>query len=661
VKNALAALFLISTSSVVLAAQAPAGAAPSAPSQAASANTPTVKITSPLGRTGVGGKVRIVAQVRVPIETTLSPLQFFVDGELVGSVASAPYAVDWIDENPFEPREITVQAADAAGRVVRDSIHLPGFKVTDSVEVKKVLLEAGVYDRTGRTVPDLERSAFRVLEDGVVQTLDLVSQDSVPATLVVLVDNSQSMSRRMDFVRHATERLASGLRSNDKVIIAPFTERIKSITGPTGDRDTIVQAVEAMKAGGFTSILDALLDGIKLLDGADGRRAIVLLTDGYDERSKNGSDAVLEAAQDAHVTLYVVGIGGVAGISLKGERLLRQLAEGTGGRLFFPPREVDLPPIAETVVADSHGRYLLTYTPTNQTADGAWRAVSVEVAKGYQVKTRPGYFAPKPAPIHPDLEFTVIDRLHRFVDIAADDLQVVENGKVQKIDTFQEAIDPVSIVLALDASGSMKRAAEAVQQAARDFVLSVKAEDSLSLVTFADTPVVAHELSTDRRISVDAIDQYQALGGTALYDALWLSVNALKSLKGRKVIVILTDGRDENNPGTGPGSEHTLEDVLELQRTVGATIFSIGLGSRVDREGLTRLSVESGGEALFPAEVSLLPEQYRRVVENLRRRYVIGYTSTNLARDGSWRKVEIKARDSGLTVQSRGGYFAPAQ
>jgi VWFA-related protein len=469
------------------------------------------------------------------------------------------------------------------------------------------------------------------------------------------------MSRRMDFVRHATQRLASGLRSNDKVVIAPFTERVRSVTGPTADRDTIVQAIDAMQAGGYTSILDALLDGIKLLDGVEGRRAIVLLTDGYDERSKNSADAVLEAAQEAHATLYVVGIGGVAGISLKGERLLRRLAEETGGRVFFPPRELDLAPIAETVVADAHGRYLLTYTPSNQIADGGWRAISLEVPKEYHVKTRTGYFAPRPPPISANLEFTVTDRLHRFVDISADDLQVVENGAAQKIDTFQEAVDPVSIVLALDGSGSMKRSAEAVQQAARDFVLSVKPEDSLSLVTFADAPVVAHELSTDRRMSVDAIDQYQALGGTALYDALWLSLDSLKTLKGRKVIVVLTDGRDENNPGTAPGSERTLDDVLKLQQSVGATIFSIGLGSKVDRDVLTRLSAESGGEALFPAEVSLLTEQYRRVVENLRRRYVIGYTSTNFKRDGSWRKVEIKPRDAGLTVQSRGGYFAPAQ
>jgi Ca-activated chloride channel family protein len=605
--------------------------------------------------------VRIVAQVHnaSPGTTSISELQFFVDGMLVGKAAAPPYAVDWTDENPFEPREIMVQTADSSGNVVRDTVHLPAFEVTEVADVRSVLLDAGVYDKFGRSVSDLERSAFNVLENGVAQALDLMTRETVPATLVLLVDNSHSMHRRMDFVRTAVQRLAGSLRSNDKVVIAPFTVHVQSVTGPTDDRATIVQAIDAMKAQGGTAIMDAVLDSIKLVDGVEGRRAVVLLTDGYDENSVSVADDVLKAAQAAHVTLYAVGIGGSAGISLKGMTMLKRIAEETGGRAFFPPREPDLVPIAGSVVADAHSRYLLSYTPANQAKDGTWREIAVEVPNGYKVRTRAGYFAPKPPPIHPTVEFIVSDKTHRFVEVAADDLQVLENGEEQSIDTFQEAVDPVSIVVALDSSGSMKKSADAVRQAARDFVLSVKPEDSLSLITFADKPIVAHALSEDRQTSLDAIDKYEALGGTALYDALWDALTSLKDVKSRKVIVLLTDGRDENNPGTAPGSEHTLDEVMQLQQSVGATIFSIGLGTKVDRRTLVRLSDESGGESYFPTDVASLPDQYRRVVENLRRRYLLGYTSTNLAHDGSWRKVEIKARGAGLTVQTRGGYFAP--
>jgi hypothetical protein len=88
-------------------------------------------------------------------------------------------------------------------------------------------------------------------------------------------------------------------------------------------------------------------------------------------------------------------------------------------------------------------------------------------------------------------------------------------------------------------------------------------------------------------------------------------------------------------------------------------VFAIGLGSNVDREGLTALAEASGGEAHFPDDIAALQEDYTRVVEALRRRYVIGYTSTNGARDGAWRKVEIRCRIPSVNVMSRGGYSAP--
>jgi VWFA-related protein len=88
-------------------------------------------------------------------------------------------------------------------------------------------------------------------------------------------------------------------------------------------------------------------------------------------------------------------------------------------------------------------------------------------------------------------------------------------------------------------------------------------------------------------------------------------------------------------------------------------IYPIGLGPRVDRELLERLAAASGGVAFFPEDVSSLRSDYARVVEDLRRRYVVSYTSTNAVRDGAWRAVHIETRRPEITVRSRGGYFAP--
>jgi len=621
----------------------------------------SVDITSPLGRTGVVTKVRIVAQMLgVPADRSIRAF-FYVDGKLLGEVGAPPYAVEWVDDNPFEAREIVVQAQDAEGRAASDKVVLPAYQVTDKSEVTSVLLEAGVYDKHGRFASHLDPSTFIIRENGVPQKADNVARQSVPTTIVLLVDNSQSMSRRIDFVRQAAERLGDRLRMQDKIMVVPFNKQLGAITGPTNDAKTIGEAIASMRAQGGTAILDALLQSTKLFEGAEGRRAVILITDGYDEHSEGDLETTLKAAQEQQIAVYVVGIGGVAGISLKGERMLQELAAKTGGRVHFPPRESQLREISEAVSTDVYSRYLISYTPSNRKKDGTWRQIAVEVPEGYQVRTRPGYFAPSPPPIRPTLEFTVTNESEEYLDIAPGDLEIVEDGVVQKVDTFQEAVEPVSMVMAIDASGSMVKSVDTVRQAARGFVAAVRPQDSLALITFADRPSFAHMLGTTRQFTLDAIDTYKAAGGTALYDALYNALLTLKSTAGRRAVVVLTDGRDEDNPGTGPGSEHTFDEVLKLMRTVDAAIFPIGLGTRVDRDVLEKLATQSGGQAYFPSDVSLLDQQYRSVIENLRRRYVLSYTSSNSTHDGTWRAVEIKSRIAGLRIVTRGGYFAPEQ
>ena len=656
--------FTLATAATVFARQDPADR-PAAP-PAAGASAPAagkLRITSPLGRTGLVTRVRIVAQITVPPEVHLSPVDFFVDGEKVGTVESGPpYAVDWTDENPFEPREIMVQANDSAGRVLRDTVALPAFQVSENTEVTRVVLETGIYDENGFAVASLSPSALRVMENGIEQTIDVVMRETVPTDVLLLVDNSQSMSRRMDFVRAACDRLARAMRKNDRIIVAPFNALIGTITGPTDDPGTVSQAIAAMRAGGSTAVLDSLVEATELLKNGAARRAIVLMTDGYDEMSRTDLNSVKHALEKAQTTVYVVGIGGVAGISLKGENMLREIAEHSGGRVFFPPREQELVDVANTVATDAHSRYLITYTPNNQKQDGAWRSVRVSVPEGYKARSRAGYYAPAPAPIRPHIEFTVLDAERSDVDVTSEDVEVFEDGVGQVVDTFQQAVSPVSIVLALDSSGSMKNSAELVRSTAKEFVKEVRSEDSLALITFADKPKFEHVLAQNREWTLDAIDKYVPLGGTALYDAVWNALLHLKPVKGRRAVVILTDGRDENNPGTAPGSTHTFDEVLKLRREVDAVIYAVGLGDKVDAPVLQRLADESSGQAYFASDASSLDEQFKRVVESMRRRYVLSYTSTNSDYDGGWRGVVIRTRRPGdvVTVGS-GGYYAPRQ
>jgi VWFA-related protein len=621
----------------------------------------SVRITSPLGRTGLTGPIRIVAQVQPTEAAALRQVRFFVDDRLVRALEQAPYAVEWVDDNPFERRKIVVEAVDSRGHEAKDTVVLEPFEVIETSDVASVLVEAAVQDENGRFVKDLPPAAFSLLEDGVPQTLDLVRQENVGATFALLVDSSASMSRRMDFVQRTASTLAGYMTARDRMLVAPFSKAIGSTTGPTNDSATIVGAIRAIRPVGGTAILDSLVQAAASLRSADGRRAIVLITDGYDEHSSTTFESALEAVKAAHATVYVVGIGGVAGISLKGERLLKKLAAETGGRSFFPSNELQLSTVHDTLTEDVANRYLLTYTPANQKADGAWHAISVATDRpDYRVLARAGYFAPKPPPIRPTIEFTAIDGDGRYLDLTADDLEVIEGDQVQTVEGFQEAVQPVAIVLALDASGSMRRKEAQVVESATMFVDALRPEDQLGLMMFADKVKVAHDLTISRDFSHRSLRGYQTLGGTALYDALSDALARLSTAERRRVVVVMTDGRDEDNPGTGPGSVRTFDDVLEHQQKSGATIFAIGLGTNVDAERLRTLAAVSGGQAFFPSGPEDLAREYARIVEDLRRRYVVTYTSTNIQRDGSWRpvKVRIKTRPD-ANVRGASGYFAP--
>lgn len=628
---------------------------------AAQAQATAVRLTSPLGRTGVPGVIRVVAQVTTEADNGILPVRFFVDGQSIGEDTDGPpYAVEWTDENPYEKREVRVDVPGPDGATLSDSVTLAPLEILEETSISSVLVEATVTDADGRYVSWLEKGDFTITEDGVAQTLDLVQLQDVPTTFTLLVDASQSLSRRLLTVRAAARRLASSLRPGDRVIIAPFRTRVLATTGPTADPATIEEAIAAIRSRGGTAILDAMTTLPELFAAVEGRHVVVLITDGYDEQSTTSYDDAIRALQRLQATVYTVGIGGVAGISLKGESLLRRIAAQMGGRAFFPQRDEQLPDVHAAVAADAFRRYLLSYTPLNQTADGRFRRIGLSVVNGeYRIRARDGYYAPKPPPVRPTIEFSAVAAGGGQPNLSAADLQLVEDGVPQAIDSFEEALAPISVAMVLDTSGSMRRAMSTAQDAARSFVKALRPGDPLALVRFSDTVIVEHEFSDRRQATLDAIDRLQAGGGTALFDALHAAMTALSKRNGRRAVVLLSDGRDEDNPGTGPGSSHTLADVLEILRESNTTVYPIGLGANVDREALERMAALSGGAAAFPVDASALESEFARVIEDLRRRYIVAYTSTNPARDGAWRTVTLTARTPGVIIRSAGGFHAP--
>ncbi len=623
----------------------------------------SIEITSPLGRSGLPGKVRIVARVTAPKDAPTPKVRFFVDSALLATDSDGPpYAVEWEDVNPYEKTRLAAEVDDPVAGVIRTELELPSFDFVEEASVMSVGLEASVQDGRGKYVGGLSASDFRLYEDGVAQGLDSLSSEAAPATFALLVDSSQSMSKNIAFVQHAAGRLIKFLRPIDSVVVAPFRNGITTVTGPTKDPVTIRDAIGAIAPRGGTAIIDALRDVAERFGDGPGRRVVVLITDGYDERSQGESDDVLEELKASRVTVYVISIGGVAGVSIRGERLLRRIATDTGGRAFFPYNETQLTDVHTAITDDVKHQYRLTYTPTNQLQDGTWRTIKVEMdGTAHRIIARPGYRAPNPAPVRASVEFTARDQRMQHVDLQKSDLEVFEDGVPQKVEVFNEAVAPVSIMLAMDGSGSMTRSAANAREAAHAFVKALRADDPLGVLIFADKVEVSHDLSVRRELSHEAIEAYSTAGGTALYDALAESVTHMKSVKGRRVVVLVSDGRDENAASNGPGSSRSWEEALAAVADVDATVYAIGIGTRVDRERLEQVATLTGGEAYFTSDIAELEGNYRRIVEELHRRYVLAYTSTNGKRDGSWRKVEIRPSTEGVRVRTRGGYFAPAK
>lgn len=619
----------------------------------------SIHITSPTGRSGLPGRVRIVARVTTP-SLVVPVVRFYVNDELLATDSDGPpYAAEWTDENPFAATRIRVEMTEGEA-VIEDHVDLKPFEVVEAAEVLSINVDASVRDAKGRYPSNLTAADFQLYENDVAQRVDAVRSESLPTTFALLIDSSQSMARNMDFVRHSVLKLPGLLRDEDMAIVAPFSNTITTITGPTRDGATLAEAVTAIKPGGGTAILESLAAVAKRFGDAPNRRAVVLVTDAYDENSTMTIDEVVAALKSAKVIVYTVAVGGVSGVSVKGEQMLRFIAEQTGGRAFFPWNAKEMAAASATIAEDAQHRYVVTYTPSNQRHDGAWRAIRLETNDSeYHVVARDGYLSPEPAPVKASFEFTVTNKSRQYVEIDRDNLLVTEDGVPQKVESFHESVAPVSVMLALDASGSMKKSTELVKSTASDFVRAVRPEDNLALITFADEPKFEHVLSGNREWSLDAIKRYTANGGTALYDALWNSLLTLKGVKGRRAIVLLSDGRDENNPGTAPGSKHTFSEVMTLQRQVGATVYVVGLGSNVDREVIDTLITQSGGQAYYADDATGLGAQFHRIVEDLRRRYVLSYASTNSIADGNWRKVEIRPHEPGRIVTTAGGYFAP--
>lgn len=266
--------------------------------------------------------------------------------------------------------------------------------------------------------------------------------------------------------------------------------------------------------------------------------------------------------------------------------------------------------------------------------------------------------------------------------LTRDDFRVLEDGELQNITRFTTEQRPLRVAIVLDTSLSMSRGdrLDSAKKSALGFLDALLPQDDALVVTFADEVLLGQEITADRDLLARAIERAEAQGGTALYDAIWRTSRRLEEFDGRRVMVLLSDGRDEAANGFEPGSLHTLQEAQLQAMRSEVMIFAIGLGRDLDRELarewtrsagtgyspsgislkeiLESLAVRTGGRLLLSPSRGRLRKAFGLVADDLRNQYSMAYAPSNDVKDGKFRRVEISVPGSDVQVIVREGYYA---
>lgn len=255
-------------------------------------------------------------------------------------------------------------------------------------------------------VGGLEQGKFSVFEDGVKQDISFFTSERQPIALSILLDSSTSMEAKLKTAQEAAIGFASRLDPQDVAQVIDFDSRPTVIQGFTNDRALLETAIRKTKAGGSTSLYNAVyialseLKKIRAESVAQVRRqAIAVLSDGEDTSSLVEYDAVLTAAKRSDVLIYCIGLKAKTDFPTKGfneaDFVMRTLAQETGGRAFFVEQLPQLANVYQTIADELVSQYTIGYSPKNPKRDGAWRTVVVQVDHpDAAVRTKRGYFAP---------------------------------------------------------------------------------------------------------------------------------------------------------------------------------------------------------------------------------------------------------------------------
>jgi len=270
------------------------------------------------------------------------------------------------------------------------------------------------------------------------------------------------------------------------------------------------------------------------------------------------------------------------------------------------------------------------------------------------------------------LPISVLDKEGRPVDgLKQENFLVFEDKVQQTIKTFRHEDIPLSLGLVIDNSGSMRNKRERVNSSALAFVRESNPEDESFIVNFDDSAYLEQDFTSSIGDLIDALENIDARGETALYDALYLAAEKVTKdgKKDKKAILLISDGEDN-------ASKYGINKVFEALRQAKVTVYAIGLLEEDDQRGglfkkapskkakedLIKFAEITGGQSYFPKNLDEVEELVKHIAHDIRNHYTITYTPTNAKLDGSWREITVKITPPKnapkLTWHTKQGYYA---
>ena len=316
-------------------------------------------------------------------------------------------ATAWGQMSPAQAASATpvLASASVAGAVVENAVSNnddPAFTIRKQVDEVHLLFTA--TDKHGHFVKTLEQSDLTILDDHKVPeaVLTFRRETDLPLQVGLLVDVSGSVRSRFAFEQaSAIDFLNRTLRpGSDQAFVAGFNSRWQMTQDFTDNVALLSQGVHRLRSGGGTALYDAIYRACKdkLMNSNPDhpvRHALIVLSDGDDNQSDISRDAAIEMAQRAEVILYTISTDDGPTVQ-RGDRVLHQLADATGGRAFFPLKDKDISHSFIAIQDELRSQYIVSYKPAQFDADGRYRTIEISaLKKDLSLRARKGYFAPR--------------------------------------------------------------------------------------------------------------------------------------------------------------------------------------------------------------------------------------------------------------------------